>query len=286
MIIRYVTLGVFKTLFLFLFVVFLIENCSGVNKDLLNLILASNLASRSLLDTETPKPGNSGTITISDLNTTSLKLSWTLAVDNSTPQEKLEYRIVQSTSNNISSVSDMETNVVILQDWKANIASLQVSNLTANTIYYFNITVKDTSGNKSAYTTVSIPDTLSPTVGNNGSITITHLKATSLTLNWTKSSDLGTLTNSLQYKVVQSTSDNISTVLEMETTGSGRSTIQDWAVDINTKDVTGLTVSTTYYFNVLVKDQAGNKTIYSRLVITTLDIYDNENGTISCVSRN
>ena len=72
----------------------------------------------------------------------------------------------------------------------------------------------------------------------------------------------------------------------METTGSGRSTIQDWAVDINTKDVTGLTVSTTYYFNVLVKDQAGNKTIYSRLVITTLDIYDNENGTISCVSRN
>ena len=250
------------------------------------MILASNLASRSLLDTETPKPGNSGTITISDLNTTSLKLSWTLAVDNSTPQEKLEYRIVQSTSNNISSVSDMETNVVILQDWKANIASLQVSNLTANTIYYFNITVKDTSGNKSAYTTVSIPDTLSPTVGNNGSITITHLKATSLTLNWTKSSDLGTLTNSLQYKVVQSTSDNISTGLEMETTGSGRSTIQDWAVDINTKDVTGLTVSTTYYFNVLVKDQAGNKTIYSRLVITTLDIYDNENGTISCVSRN
>jgi chitodextrinase len=36
-----------------------------------------------------------------------------------------------------------------------------------------------------------------------------------------------------------------------------------WTADISTLTVTGLTASTDYYFNVLVKDEAGNLALYS-----------------------
>lgn len=68
-----------------------------------------------------------------------------------------------------------------------------------------------------------------------------------------------TIQASLQYKVVRSLSNNISSVAAAESNGT---VVQDWTTDIATVNVTSLTASTTYYFNVLVKDGVENKGIY------------------------
>ncbi|MCP4131713.1 MAG: hypothetical protein GY754_12105 [bacterium] len=105
-------------------------------------------------------------------------------------------------------------------------------------------------------------DNTAPTTG---TVTATNVTTTSMTLNWTKASDTATADGLLEYKVVYSTSDNISTAADAETTGGGRTVLQDWTTDINTIPVTGLTSATVYYFAVLVRDEAELKAIYTTL---------------------
>lgn len=116
-----------------------------------------------------------------------------------------------------------------------------------------------------------------PTPANSGTITISNLASTSLTLNWTKANDSGTggeyvtPQSNLQYKVFQSTSNNISTVDTAETNGT---VIQNWTSDINSFNVTGLTAGTTYYFNVLVRDEHGNRGVYNSIAKTFIVFVD------------
>ena len=41
--------------------------------------------------------------------------------------------------------------------------------------------------------------------------------------------------------------------------------------DISSKSITGLTDSKTYYFNVIVRDESGNKSAYTKMSATTTD---------------
>ncbi|WP_240421852.1 fibronectin type III domain-containing protein, partial [Paenibacillus periandrae] len=66
--------------------------------------------------------------------------------------------------------------------------------------------------------------------------------------------------------VYQSSSNNLDTVANIETNGTA---VGSYTADIGTYSVTGLTESTTYYFNVIVKDEAGNKTAYTTKQVTT-----------------
>jgi len=70
--------------------------------------------------------------------------------------------------------------------------------------------------------------------------------------------------------VMASTGTAIDSVAEVEQV-SGANLIQDWAVNLISKNVTGLTEGTTYYFAVLVKDLSGNKALYSPQGQMTLD---------------
>ena len=106
-------------------------------------------------DSTTPIPGDNGTITISNVTTVSLTLTWVEATDNVTSQENLQYKVVQSQSDNIDSVINAEENGTVIKDWTSNIAILSVTGLTSDTTYYFNVIVKDEAGNKAAYTMVS-----------------------------------------------------------------------------------------------------------------------------------
>src|SRR5690606_33314164 len=63
-------------------------------------------------------------------------------------------------------------------------------------------------------------------------------------------------------------STNIDSVAEIDAK-SGGDLLQDWTTNITTKAVTGLSASTTYYFAVLVRDAAGNKSLYSPASQTT-----------------
>ncbi|MCP5502577.1 MAG: chitobiase/beta-hexosaminidase C-terminal domain-containing protein [Leptospiraceae bacterium] len=127
----------------------------------------------------------------------------------------------------------------------------------ANTI---RICVLNLVGNYGSTTQGLTKDDVAPVAGNSGTITTANVTTSSLTLNWTVGSDTYTTQSSLQYKILRSTSNNISTVADAETNGT---LVQDWTANLSTKSVTGLTAGTTYYFNVLVRDEHGNMGIYT-----------------------
>ena len=99
-----------------------------------------------------PPTITNGAITPSNITTSDVQLDWAKASDDITAQEDLEYQIYQSSSNNIDTVSTIELNGTPLDGYIKDSNSFNVAGLVANTTYYFNIIVKDTDGNKSAYT--------------------------------------------------------------------------------------------------------------------------------------
>lgn len=91
-------------------------------------------------DSEAPTPGGGGKIII----------SWQLASDNSTNVSELQYRVYQSTTPSLSTVHDIETSGIPITDWGTNISSVSVDKDTYQ-LHYFNVLVRDSSGNKSVY---------------------------------------------------------------------------------------------------------------------------------------
>ncbi|WP_264990082.1 InlB B-repeat-containing protein [Lysinibacillus piscis] len=114
-----------------------------------------------------------------------------------------------------------------------------------------------------------LEDTLSPTI-TNSSMNITNINNGSATLNWTKAADNITDTENLEYQVYQSASNNIDTVNNIEANGS---VIGNYTKDIATFDISGLLPNIDYYFNVIVKDGAGNKTVYTTIHVMIPNVY-------------
>ena len=133
--------------------------------------------------------------------------------------------------------------------------SLSVA-LTQNSVNTLIVKATDTAGNHSATASVAITEDSVVPIISAPTISVGNLTYNSAKLTWTKSTDDRTLGAALQYKVVYSTS-NITTVAVADALAG------TWTTDIATATVTGLTESTDYYFNVLVKDQAGNMALYS-----------------------
>ena len=223
-------------------------------------------------DTTNPVPGGSGTVTTSNVTTASVDLAWTKATDDTSAQAALAYRVYYSTSNNIGTVSNAESNGTSFGSAVADISSVSVTGLDASTTYYFNVVVSDEAGNKAIYTTVSQatatpPDTTNPVPGGSGTVTTSNITTASVDLAWTKATDDTSAQAALAYRVYYSTSDNIDTVANAEANGTAFGSA---SADISSVSVTGLTDSTTYYFNVIVSDEAGNKAIYTTVSETTL----------------
>lgn len=121
-----------------------------------------------------PPTITNGAITPSNITTSGVQLDWAKASDDITAQEDLEYQIYQSSSNNIDTVSTIELNGTPLGGYTKDSNSFNVTGLVANTTYYFNVIVKDTDGNKSAYTMQQVT-TLAlnkPPTSSNGTIDV------------------------------------------------------------------------------------------------------------------
>jgi hypothetical protein len=227
-------------------------------------------ATAAVPDTIPPAPGSFGSIT-SNVTSSSASLGWARAIDNFSAQSALQYEVRRSNTNNIDTVAGAEANGIIVQTYAADITSANVIGLTANTSYYFNVIVKDASGNKAAYlprnvTTTSLGDTTAPVPGNSGIISDLGVASSSLTLAWAKATDNVSAPAQLLYEVRRSSANNIDTVTRADAYGT---IVQPFAADIASSTVTGLTASTTYYFNVIVKDAAGNRAVYSTKSVTT-----------------
>jgi len=226
----------------------------------------------SATDNVSPSLGDS--ILFADVTANSLQVSWGAASDNITQTSGLRYKLVKATTlsaidtiNKADSISGEN----LVMDWTPNITSQTVMGLNEGTTYYFAVLVRDIAKNRALYAPASQTtlDVTAPLVGTG--ITFSNVGSNSLTVSWGAASDNVSASVDLQYKVVMaSTGTAIDSVAEVEQV-SGANLIQDWAVNLISKNVTGLTEGTTYYFAVLVKDLSGNKALYSPQGQMTLD---------------
>ena len=123
------------------------------------------ISENSSIDISAPLPGNSGTITFSDIGANSLILYWDMALDDLTVQSALQYKGYLSLSNDIDTITNAESNgTEITSGWTPNIDFISATGLSELTTYYFNVIVKDESGNISAYTSMSATTTTYPTI--------------------------------------------------------------------------------------------------------------------------
>ncbi len=105
-------------------------------------------------------------------------------------------------------------------------------------------------------------DITPPVPGGGGTITSSNIGCAGASLSWTAATD-NLVT---QYAVYESSANNINSVAEAETSGTLK---MDYVSDILTYTASNLSLSSTYYFNVISKDAAGNKASYSTSSITT-----------------
>ena len=124
------------------------------------------------------------------------------------------------------------------------------------------------AGDDSGGGTTTTADTTPPTAGT--AISFSGISDTTITVSWGAASDAVTTTGNLQYRLVRAaTSAAIDTIAEVDAAGAGVTVIDDYTAALTTRNVTGLTASTTYFFAVVVRDAAGNKAIYTPASQTT-----------------
>ncbi|WP_158212485.1 cadherin-like beta sandwich domain-containing protein [Lysinibacillus odysseyi] len=111
--------------------------------------------------------------------------------------------------------------------------------------------------------------TVDKTAPATGVISSSNITTSGVSLSWYKAIDNITVLGDLEYQIYQSTSSNFNTVGEVE---SGIPVSDRFIKDLNTLDIIGLSPNTTYYFNILVRDAAGNKSVYSMRQVTTQNI--------------
>jgi hypothetical protein len=182
------------------------------------------------------------------------------------------YKLVSSNSSNLTSVSAAETNGTTVLDWSFDITGASVSALTSSTTYYFAVIVRDEAGNKALYTSASATtlDTTAPVPGSG--ITFSGVGANSIGVSWGAASDELSPPSTLQYKLVRATSAAaIDSVTEADAI-AGAGLVLNWTAATTGATATSLASSTVYYFTVLVKDAAGNKSAYPVVSQATLDI--------------
>jgi len=113
--------------------------------------------------------------------------------------------------------------------------------------------------------TVTTGDGTPPDPGS-GAITCTAT-ATSATLKWAAATDNVTLPGKLRYFVYRSTSNNISNPADCA--ANGKLLNSGGTVNITTYNDKGLSSGTSYYYNVVVADEANNKAAYNAVKAIT-----------------
>ena len=224
------------------------------------------------VSTTPPTPGASGALTFTGASSSGLTVEWTAATDPASTSSELIYEVYYSTTaNSVRSISAIQTALKASGSTKAFSAgkvtgstSLAITSLSASTTYAVNVIVSDPAGNQAAYVEGSFSTTSGapappPTVSS-GILTIAAVTQTSITLNWSAASDTVTPTASLQYGVYYSLSNNLDSISDTQTNGT---LVGAYTAAMVTKTVTGLTLATTYYFQVLVRNEAGDYSMYT-----------------------
>jgi hypothetical protein len=212
-------------------------------------------------------PVAKGPVSVNNISKDSLVVSWPPAIDDVTPQEKLQYKLLYMPPNNMRISVNSENTGTLIMDWTVNAKSKQVNGLASMNSYNFVVMVKDEAGNKTMYPSQksSIQDVNAPVV--ESEITVSEISFDSATVSWGAASDDVTAPEKLQYKVIYSTGRDIDTVNDADNNGQ---VALPWTANISIHRITGLEPSTTYYIAILVRDEAGNKALYEPREVTTI----------------
>ena len=164
----------------------------------------------------------------------------------------IEYQLERSTTEESGySVIHTTEDGTILQ--------FEDTSVTVGTTYFYRI-IAVSAGGSSEPSNIENIAVEPPQPGNEGILTLSNTTDNSTKLLWTQATDNITSQTLLEYRVVYSESDILDTVSDAENTGT---IAVDWTNSIEAAEITGLTSGTTYYFNVLVRDEAGNIGIYN-----------------------
>lgn len=210
----------------------------------------SGSASRCVdfLEEDTTPPTFDGLVSATGVSNTQIELLWEAATDDQTDAADLVYDVYQAEAETgISYATPTHTT-------GGGATSLTVFGLQPGTTYYFVVRARDLAGNRDnnqlvrAGTTQSNADTTPPTFG--GLVSATTVSGARIDLAWTAASDDTTAAADLVYDIYQAAaSGSQSYGTPSYTTAPG----------ITSFSVTGLSPSTTYYFVVRARDEAGNQ---------------------------
>lgn len=120
----------------------------------------------------------------------------------------------------------------------------------------------------------SAVDVTAPLVS--GNLTFGAITDTSIEIQWPSVTDDTSPSSELFYKVVMADSEaDIDTVTEVGAISGGLYLISEYRQNLTSVTAKHLTATTTYWFNVLVKDKAGNTAIFHPAVVSTRTV-DND----------
>ena len=241
-----------------------------VADDVPNTSQISNIANSQTQSPDTTAPAAINTLSAGSATETAITLTWTATGDDGTTGTAASYDIRYSTNqitgSNFASAtqcSNIPTPAAV-----GTQETLLVSNLNANTLYYFAIKVADEIPNTSAISNVVNKQTLQ-TVDILPPAQITNLAASniytsSVTLTWTATGDdgtTGTATNyDIRYQTLTITSNNWDTA----NTCTGEP-IPKAAGGSESFVISNLSASTTYYFAIKAADEAQSLSTLSNI---------------------
>lgn len=275
--------------FMTLIVFFIIPGCSNDKKE------SDSGSGHSLFGNDNISPAPGKKISVAQKTPQNLVVSWDASTDYETLQKNLQYKLVYSTRNNINTIENAEKNGTVVMGWTPGTLSRQVKGLSATGTYYFTVLVRDEAGNTAVYVPQSLSpgdsnlpaasmamrdeaankamfpqrkptahDSNTPQIGSD--LTLSDISFDGVTVSWEPADDDATAPERLQYKVIYSTSRDIDNVKDAENNGQ---TSMEWTANLTTHRVSGLEPSITYYIVTLVKDEAGNTSLYEPHEVTT-----------------
>jgi autotransporter-associated beta strand protein len=109
----------------------------------------------SAIVTDNTAPSIGSALAAGATTDSSVELTWGGAQDDQTANANLIYTIYCSESNNIGTIAQCEADYSLEVNSVTGVTAYTVTGLDPNTLYYFNVVVKDQPGNKAIYSTVS-----------------------------------------------------------------------------------------------------------------------------------
>ncbi len=276
--------------FMALIVFFIIPGCSNDKKE------SDSDSGYSLFRNDNIPPTPGKRISVTQKTPQNIIISWDASSDFETLQKNLQYKLVYSARNNISTVESAEKNGTVIMGWTPGTLSRQVKGLSASGSYYFTVLVRDEAGNIAVYVpqSMSAPNSNIPAANItmrdesankpmfpprkptshdenapqvDAGLTVSDISFDSATVSWEPAYDNVTAPERLQYKVIYSTSRDIDNVKDAENNGQ---IAMEWTANITSHRISGLESAATYYIVTFVRDEAGNTALYEPHEVTTI----------------